>query len=48
MIAGEVCTRGCRFCAVGTEKTPPPLNPNEPAELAEAVDKMGVSHAVIQ
>jgi len=47
MIAGEVCTRGCRFCAVGTEKTPPPLNPNEPAELAEAVDRMGVSHAVI-
>ena len=47
MIAGEVCTRGCRFCAVGTEKTPAPLNPNEPAELAEAVDRMGVSHAVI-
>ncbi len=47
MIAGEVCTRGCRFCAVGTEKTPPPLNPNEPAELAEAVDRMGVTHAVI-
>lgn len=47
MIAGEVCTRGCRFCAVGTQKTPPPLNSNEPAELAEAVDRMGVSHAVI-
>ena len=47
MIAGEVCTRGCRFCAVGTQKTPPPLNANEPSELAEAVDRMGVSHAVI-
>ena len=47
MIAGEVCTRGCRFCAVGTKKTPPALNPNEPTELAEAVDRMGVSHAVI-
>ena len=47
MIAGEVCTRGCRFCAVGTQKTPPPLNSNEPSELAEAVDRMGVSHAVI-
>ena len=30
MIAGEVCTRGCRFCAVGTVKTPPELNPEEP------------------
>ena len=47
MIAGEVCTRGCRFCAVGTKKIPPPLNPNEPEELAEAVDRMGVKHAVI-
>ncbi len=47
MIAGEVCTRGCRFCAVGTVKTPPPLNNNEPKELAEAVSKMGLNHAVI-
>ena len=23
MIAGPECTRGCRFCAVGTIKTPP-------------------------
>jgi len=47
MVAGEVCTRGCRFCAVGTEKIPPPLNPKEPTELAEAVDRMGLTHVVI-
>jgi lipoic acid synthetase len=47
MVAGEVCTRGCRFCAVGTEKIPPPLNPEEPTELAEAVDRMGLTHVVI-
>ena len=47
MIAGEVCTRGCRFCAVGTIKKPPELNPLEPQELAEAVEKMKISHAVI-
>ncbi len=47
MVAGEVCTRGCRFCAVGTVKTPPNLNPKEPDELAEAVLKMGLSYAVI-
>ena len=47
MIAGGVCTRGCRFCAVGTVKKPPPLNIFEPQELAEAVSKMGLNHAVI-
>lgn len=47
MIAGDICTRGCRFCAINTQKSPPALNPNEPEELAEAVVRMGVSHAVI-
>jgi len=47
MVAGEVCTRGCKFCAVGTVKTPPPLDTDEPTDLAEAVERMGLSHAVI-
>ncbi len=47
MIAGEVCTRGCRFCAVGTVRTPPDLDPEEPGELADAVKRMGLSYAVI-
>ncbi|HJM13485.1 MAG TPA: lipoyl synthase [Candidatus Thalassarchaeaceae archaeon] len=47
MVAGEVCTRGCRFCAVGTVKTPPELNHGEPQELAEAVSNMGLSYVVI-
>jgi lipoic acid synthetase len=47
MVAGEVCTRGCRFCAVGTVKTPPELNQGEPQELAEAVARMGLSYVVI-
>ena len=47
MVAGEVCTRGCRFCAVGTVKTPPPLDAGEPTKLAEAVERLGLSHAVI-
>ena len=47
MIAGEVCTRGCRFCAVGTTRTPPDLNQEEPIELAYAVKNMGLSYAVI-
>ena len=47
MIAGEVCTRGCRFCAVGTVKTPEDLNKNEPKELADAIKNMGLEYAVI-
>ena len=47
MVAGQECTRGCRFCAVGTIKRPPPLDENEPANLAEAISKMELKHAVI-
>ena len=47
MIAGQECTRGCRFCAVGTIKRPPPLDPDEPAHLAQAVASMNLRHAVI-
>jgi len=47
MVAGQECTRGCRFCAVGTIKRPPPLDENEPNHLAEAVERMGLHHAVI-
>ena len=47
MIAGQECTRGCRFCAVGTIKSPPPLDLDEPANLAEAVTSMELRHVVI-
>ena len=47
MVAGQECTRGCRFCAVGSIKTPPPLDENEPKNLADAIATMGLNHAVI-
>ncbi len=47
MIAGEECTRGCRFCAVGTIRKPLPLDPEEPQRLAEAVKNMALSYVVI-
>ncbi|MFO0724528.1 MAG: lipoyl synthase [Myxococcota bacterium] len=47
MLMGETCTRGCRFCAVDTAKYPPPLDPEEPAHIAEAVSEMGLSYVVI-
>lgn len=47
MVAGEACTRGCRFCAVETIKSPPALDPQEPARLAHAVETMRLKHVVI-
>ena len=47
MIAGKECTRGCRFCSVETLKQPPPLDADEPERLADAVERMGLSHVVI-
>ncbi|HYE47919.1 MAG TPA: lipoyl synthase [Caulobacter sp.] len=46
MIMGEICTRACAFCNVATGK-PGPLDPTEPARVAEAVAKMGLKHVVI-
>jgi lipoyl synthase len=47
MVAGKVCTRGCRFCSVETSRKPEPADPNEPHELAAAVERMGLTHVVI-
>jgi lipoic acid synthetase len=47
MIAGKECTRGCRFCSVETLRNPDPPDPNEPDELAAAVERMGLAHVVI-
>jgi len=46
MIGGDRCTRACRFCAVTTAK-PFPLEPDEPARVAEATRRMGLKHVVI-
>jgi lipoic acid synthetase len=47
MIAGNECTRGCRFCSVATSRQPAALDQSEPANLAAAVERMGLTHAVI-
>lgn len=46
MILGERCTRACGFCLVDTRRPEPP-DPGEPARVAEAVQQMGLQHAVI-
>ena len=47
MLMGGTCTRACRFCAVHTAQSPPPLDPNEPRNAAEAVAAMGVDYIVM-
>ena len=46
MVLGERCTRACGFCLVDTNKPLPP-SPDEPQRVAEAIERMGVSHAVL-
>ena len=46
MIAGDICTRSCRFCNTLTGK-PLPLDPKEPANVAESIRLMNLKHAVI-
>ena len=46
MLMGEVCTRACRFCHVKVG-APPPLDPQEPENLAQAVKKLGLEYIVV-
>ncbi len=46
MVLGNVCTRHCSFCGVNGGK-PLPVDPEEPAHVAEAARRMGVKHLVI-
>jgi lipoyl synthase len=46
MILGERCTRACGFCLVDT-RLPLAPDPEEPAKVAEAVERMKLQHAVI-
>ena len=47
MILGDVCTRGCRFCAVKTARTGTPVDPDEPQRVAEALARMNLRYVVI-
>jgi len=46
MILGNTCTRSCSFCAVKTGR-PNEYDTDEPRRVAEAIQLMGVKHAVI-
>ena len=46
IIMGDRCTRGCRYCAVA-KGAPEPLDRAEPGNVAQAVSRLGLQHAVI-
>ncbi|HET6497440.1 MAG TPA: lipoyl synthase, partial [Coriobacteriia bacterium] len=46
LILGATCTRSCGFCAV-TSGDPAPLDPEEPARVAEAARRMALDHVVV-
>ncbi|MFP3867072.1 MAG: lipoyl synthase [Desulfobacteraceae bacterium] len=46
LILGDICTRGCRFCAVPRGK-PTMVAEDEPFRLLQAVRELGLSHAII-
>ena len=43
---GNVCTRNCRYCNIGTAR-PEPLDLDEPKHVAEAVKELGLKYSVI-
>ena len=47
MLMGDTCTRGCRFCQVKTAARPPPLDPDEPRHVADAVRKLELDYVVV-
>ena len=46
MLMGEICTRHCGFCSIGKGK-PGVLDATEPEHVAEAVERLGLAHAVV-
>ena len=47
MVMSDICTRGCRFCAVNTRRVGPPLDTEEPKKLARTIQAMGLDYVVV-
>ncbi len=47
MLMGEVCTRGCRFCAVKTGNPKGKIDNEEPEKVGWAIAQMGLEYVVI-
>jgi lipoic acid synthetase len=46
LILGNVCTRHCGYCAVESG-SPLPVDPEEPARVAETASNLGLKHVVV-
>ena len=46
LILGNICTRNCKFCSVGSGKPLPP-DPTEPARVAEMAKRLELKYLVI-
>jgi len=47
MLLGEICTRGCKFCAVTTGNPRMQLDPHEPEKIAASVADMNLKYIVL-
>jgi lipoic acid synthetase len=47
LLLGNVCTRTCRFCAVGKAANAPAPDAQEPENIALAIQSMRLKHAVL-
>ncbi len=47
MILGDVCTRGCRFCAVTSGNPKGAVDPREPAHVGRTIAAMSLDYVVI-
>lgn len=47
MLMGEVCTRGCRFCAVKTGNPKGKIDMQEPEKVGWAIAQMGLEYVVL-
>lgn len=47
LLMGQTCTRACAFCQVEKGQIPLPLDPEEPAKVAESVRLLGLDYVVL-
>lgn len=47
MLLGDVCTRGCRFCAVKTGNPAGVVDEDEPLRVAQAISRWGLRYVVL-
>jgi lipoic acid synthetase len=47
LLMGNACTRACGFCDIDFAKNPPPLDIEEPANVANSVKVLGLKHVVM-